>query len=230
MNVRDRLIVGLDVPTLKEAEAIVSTLGDDVSFYKIGYQLLFAGGMGFARELIESEKQVFLDMKLLDIDNTVASGVDNIVRMGVSMLTLHAYPKAMRAAVKAAAGSKLTLLGVTVLTSMDDEDLKEAGYSDNAETLVAKRAAQARAAGMGGIVCSAEESSRVRGIVGPDMAIVTPGIRPAGADHGDQKRVMTPADALKAGSTHLVVGRPIVKAEDPLTAARAILDEMNTVL
>ncbi|MBB4101657.1 orotidine-5'-phosphate decarboxylase [Allorhizobium borbori] len=230
MNARDRLIVGLDVPTLKEAEAIVSTLGDDVSFYKIGYQLLFAGGMGFARELIESEKQVFLDMKLLDIDNTVASGVENIVRMGVSMLTLHAYPKAMRAAVKAAAGSKLTLLGVTVLTSMDDEDLKEAGYSDNAETLVAKRAAQARAAGMGGIVCSAEESSRVRGIVGPDMAIVTPGIRPAGADHGDQKRVMTPADALKAGSTHLVVGRPIVKAEDPLTAARAILDEMNTVL
>ena len=230
MNVRDRLIVGLDVPTLKEAEAIVSTLGDDVSFYKIGYQLLFAGGMGFARELIESEKQVFLDMKLLDIDNTVASGVENIVRMGVSMLTLHAYPKAMRAAVKAAAGSKLTLLGVTVLTSMDDEDLKEAGYSDNAETLVAKRAAQARAAGMGGIVCSAEEASRVRGIVGPDMAIVTPGIRPAGADHGDQKRVMTPADALKAGSTHLVVGRPIVKASDPLMAARAILDEMNTVL
>ena len=230
MNVRDRLIVGLDVPTLKEAEAIVSTLGDDVSFYKIGYQLLFAGGMGFARELIESEKQVFLDMKLLDIDNTVASGVENIVRMGVSMLTLHAYPKAMRAAVKAAAGSKLTLLGVTVLTSMDDEDLKEAGYSDNAETLVAKRAAQARAAGMGGIVCSAEEASRVRGIVGPDMAIVTPGIRPAGADHGDQKRVMTPADALKAGSTHLVVGRPIVKVADPLMAARAILDEMNTVL
>jgi len=230
MNVRDRLIVGLDVPTLKEAEAIVSTLGDDVSFYKIGYQLLFAGGMGFARELIESEKQVFLDMKLLDIDNTVASGVENIVRMGVSMLTLHAYPKAMRAAVKAAAGSKLTLLGVTVLTSMDDEDLKEAGYSDNAETLVAKRAAQARAAGMGGIVCSAEEASRVRGIVGPDMAIVTPGIRPIGADHGDQKRVMTPADALKAGSTHLVVGRPIVKAADPLMAARAILDEMNTVL
>lgn len=230
MNVRDRLIVGLDVPTLKEAEAIVSTLGDDVSFYKIGYQLLFAGGMGFARELIESEKQVFLDMKLLDIDNTVASGVENIVRMGVSMLTLHAYPKAMRAAVKAAAGSKLTLLGVTVLTSMDDEDLKEAGYSDNAETLVAKRAAQARAAGMGGIVCSAEEASRVRGIVGPDMAIVTPGIRPTGADHGDQKRVMTPADALKAGSTHLVVGRPIVKAADPLMAARAILDEMNTVL
>lgn len=230
MNARDRLIVGLDVPTLKEAEAIVSTLGDDVSFYKIGYQLLFAGGMSFARELVESEKQVFLDMKLLDIDNTVASGVENIVRMGVSMLTLHAYPKAMRAAVKAAAGSKLTLLGVTVLTSMDDADLREAGYADSAETLVAKRAAQARAAGMGGVVCSPEESARVRDILGPGMAIVTPGIRPAGSDHGDQKRVMTPADALKAGSTHLVVGRPVVKAPDPLIAARAILDEMTAAL
>ncbi len=230
MTARDRLIVGLDVPTLKEAETIVSTLGDDISFYKIGYQLLFAGGLGFARELIESEKQVFLDMKLLDIDNTITSGVENIVRMGVSMLTLHAYPKAMRAAVKAAQGSKLTLLGVTVLTSMDNNDLKEAGYADNAETLVAKRAAQAREAGMGGIVCSAEESSRVRDILGPGMAIVTPGIRPAGADHGDQKRVMTPAEALKAGSTHLVVARPIVKAADPRAAARAILDEMTAVL
>lgn len=230
MTARDRLIVGLDVPTLKEAETIVSTLGDDVSFYKIGYQLLFAGGLGFARELIESEKQVFLDMKLLDIDNTITSGVENIVRMGVSMLTLHAYPKAMRAAVKAAQGSKLTLLGVTVLTSMDNNDLKEAGYADSAETLVAKRAAQAREAGMGGIVCSAEESARVRGILGPDMAIVTPGIRPAGTDHGDQKRVMTPAQALKAGSTHLVVARPIVKAADPRASARAILDEMTAAL
>lgn len=226
-DARDRLIVGLDVPTLKEAEAIVSTLGDDVSFYKIGYQLLFAGGLGFARELIEGEKKVFLDMKLLDIDNTITSGVENIARMGVSMLTLHAYPKAMRAAVKAANGSPLTLLGVTVLTSMDDADLIEAGYADSAETLVARRAAQAREAGMGGIVCSAEESARVRPILGPDMAIVTPGIRPAGADHGDQKRVMTPAQALAAGSTHLVVARPIVKAAEPLEAARAILAEMQ---
>ena len=229
-DVRDRLIVGLDVPTLKEAESIVSTLGDEISFYKIGYQLLFAGGLRFARELIESEKKIFLDMKLLDIDNTVASGVENIARMGVSMLTLHAYPKAMRAAVKAAAGSPLKLLGVTVLTSMDDADLIEAGYADTAETLVLKRAKQAREAGMGGIVCSAEESAKVRPILGPDMAIVTPGIRPAGADHGDQKRVMTPAEALRAGSTHLVVARPIVKAGDPCEAARAILDEMRTVL
>lgn len=229
-DVRDRLIVGLDVPTLKEAESIVSTLGDEISFYKIGYQLLFAGGLRFARELIESEKKIFLDMKLLDIDNTVASGVENIARMGVSMLTLHAYPKAMRAAVKAAAGSPLKLLGVTVLTSMDDADLIEAGYADTAETLVLKRAKQAREAGMDGIVCSAEESAKVRPILGPDLAIVTPGIRPAGADHGDQKRVMTPSEALRAGSTHLVVARPIVKAGDPCEAARAILDEMRTVL
>jgi orotidine-5'-phosphate decarboxylase len=230
MNARDRLIVGLDVPTLSEAETIVSTLGDDVLFYKIGYQLVFAGGLDFAKDLIKSGKKVFLDMKLLDIDNTVAHGVENIAKIGVSMLTLHAYPKAMRAAVAAASGSDLTLLGVTVLTSMDDEDLREAGYAISPQELVYKRAAQARDAKMGGIVCSAEESAAVRQILGPDMAIVTPGIRPAGADKGDQKRVMTPADAIKAGSSHLVVARPIVQAADPKAAAQAILSEMTAAL
>jgi orotidine-5'-phosphate decarboxylase len=230
MTARDHLIVGLDVPTVTEAEAIVKTLGDDISFYKIGHQLAFAGGLEFARELAQSGKKIFLDMKLLDIDNTVASGVENIAKMGMTMLTLHAYPKAMRAAVKAAEGSGLCLLGVTVLTSMDADDMIEAGYSDDPTTLVLKRAAQARAVGMGGIVCSAEESAAVRAIIGPDMALVTPGIRPAGADKGDQKRVMTPADALRAGSSHLVVARPIVKAPDPKAAARAILDEMLTAL
>jgi orotidine-5'-phosphate decarboxylase len=169
-------------------------------------------------------------MKLLDIDNTVAKGVENIVRMGMSMLTLHAYPKAMRAAVEAARGSDLCLLGVTVLTSMDAQDVIEAGYQLDPQALVLRRAEQARAAGMGGIVCSAEEASAVRNIVGPDMAIVTPGIRPAGSDPGDQKRVMTPADALAAGSSHLVVARPIVKAADPRAAALAILDEMRGAL
>jgi orotidine-5'-phosphate decarboxylase len=230
MTARDHLIVGLDVPTVTEAEAIVKTLGDDISFYKIGHQLAFAGGLEFARDLAQSGKKIFLDMKLLDIDNTVASGVENIAKMGMTMLTLHAYPKAMRAAVKAAEGSGLCLLGVTVLTSMDADDMIEAGYSDDPTTLVLKRAAQARAAGMGGIVCSAEESTAVRAIIGPDMALVTPGIRPAGADKGDQKRVMTPADALRAGSSHLVVARPIVRAPDPKAAARAILDEMLTAL
>ncbi|MBW8282870.1 MAG: orotidine-5'-phosphate decarboxylase [Rhizobium sp.] len=230
MTPRERLIVGLDVPTVREAETIVQTLGDDILFYKIGYQLAFAGGLEFARELAESGKKIFLDMKLLDIDNTVASGVENIAKMGMSMLTLHAYPKAMRAAVKAAEGSGLCLLGVTVLTSMDEQDLSDAGYEYDPHTLVLRRAEQARTAGMGGIVCSAEEASAVRKVIGPDMALVTPGIRPAGADRGDQKRVMTPADALKAGSSHLVVARPIVKAEDPKAAARAILAEMATAL
>ena len=226
MSARERLIVGLDVPTVKEAETIVTQIGDDVLFYKIGYQLVFAGGLEFAKELAESGKKIFLDMKLLDIDNTVAHGVENIAKMGMSMLTLHAYPKAMRAAVKAAEGSGLCLLGVTVLTSMDNEDLAEAGYQGDARSLVLRRAEQAREASMGGIVCSAEESRAVRDILGPDMAVVTPGIRPAGADKGDQKRVMTPYDAIQAGSSHLVVGRPIIKAEDPKAAARAILDDM----
>lgn len=227
---RDRLIVGLDLPTIADAEKIVSTLGNDVSFYKIGYQLVFAGGLEFARDLAKSGKNVFLDMKLLDIDNTVAKGVENIAKMGMSMLTLHAYPKAMKAAVEAAKGSDLCLLGVTVLTSMDEQDVIDAGYEYDPHTLVLRRAEQARAAGMGGIVCSAEELAAVRKIIGPDMALVTPGIRPAGADKGDQKRVMTPSEALKAGSSHLVVARPIVAAAEPLAAARAILAEMNGAL
>ncbi|WP_339072857.1 orotidine-5'-phosphate decarboxylase [Sinorhizobium meliloti] len=229
-SARDRLIVGLDLPTVTEAEKIVSTLGEEVLFYKIGYQLAFAGGLDFARDLAASGKQVFLDMKLLDIDNTVAKGVENIVKMGVSMLTLHAYPKAMKSAVEAARGSNLCLLGVTVLTSMDEQDVIDAGYEYDPHSLVLRRAEQARAAGMGGIVCSAEEAAAVRKIIGGDMALVTPGIRPVGAEKGDQKRVMTPADALRAGSSHLVVGRPIVAAPDPLAASRAILAEMESAL
>lgn len=227
-ELRDRLIVGLDVPTIADAEKLVEQLGDTVSFYKIGYQLVFAGGLDFARQLIEAKKKVFLDMKLLDIDNTIAKGVENVAKMGVSMLTLHAYPKAMRAAVEAAAGSELCLLGVTVLTSMDDADLREAGYLDTPEKLVLKRAQQARDAGMGGIVASAVEASAIRQTIGNEMAVVTPGIRPAGAEKGDQKRVMTPADALKAGASHLVVARPIVAASDCKAAAQAILAEMQS--
>jgi orotidine-5'-phosphate decarboxylase len=230
MDARERLIVGLDVPTIGEAERLVSALGDDILFYKIGYQLVFAGGLEFARDLAASGKKIFLDMKLLDIDNTVASGVENIAKMGMSMLTLHAYPKAMKAAVEAARGSDLCLLGVTVLTSMDEQDLTAAGYEYDPHTLVLRRAEQAYLAGMGGIVCSAEEASAVRKIIGADMALVTPGIRPEGSDRGDQKRVMTPAAALKAGSSHLVVARPIVKAPDPKAAARAILAEIETAV
>lgn len=223
---RERMIVALDVPTVTEARAVISKLGDAASFYKIGYQLAFAGGLDLASALVREGRQVFLDMKLLDIDNTVAKAVENVAKTGVSMLTLHAYPKAMRAAVAAAKGSGLTLLGVTVLTSMDADDLKEAGYAMTPGELVLRRAQQAREAGMGGIVCSAEEAAAVRAIVGADMAVVTPGIRPAGADRGDQKRVMTPGEAITAGASHLVVGRPITGASDMAGAARAISAEI----
>lgn len=222
-----RLIVALDVATVKQAADLVDRLADGVSFYKIGYQLAFAGGLEFARDLKRAGKNVFLDMKLLDIDNTVAKAVENIVLMGVDMLTLHAYPGAMRAAVSAAHGSDLCLLGVTVLTSMDTADLTAAGYATDAAALVRKRAAQARQAGMGGVVCSAEEASVVRDILGPEMAIVTPGIRPSGTEKGDQKRVMTPSAAILAGASHLVVGRPIVAAKDPQAAAAAITAEIK---
>ncbi len=227
---KDHLIVALDVADLPAAEALVGTLGDSVTFYKIGYQLAFAGGLAFARDLVAEGKQVFLDMKLLDIDHTVARAVENIAKTGVHMLTLHAYPKAMRAAVAAASGSQLCLLGVTVLTSMDDGDLMEAGYSGKADALVIARAKQAQQSGMGGVVASAREAARIRKIIGPEMAIVTPGIRPAGASAGDQKRVMTPGDAIAAGASHLVVGRPIIAAEDPKAAAGAILSEITRTI
>lgn len=227
---RDRLIVGLDVADIQQAEKLVEELGDTIGFYKIGYQLLFAGGLDFARALKSANKKVFLDMKLLDIDNTIKSAVENIVKLGVDMLTVHAYPKAMRAAVEAARGSNLCLLGVTVLTSMDGEDLKEAGYADDPQTLVLKRARQARQENMGGIVASAAEAALLRDVIGIDMALVTPGIRPKGAEKGDQKRVMSPKEAIQAGASHLVVARPIVKANDPLEAARKILFEMEEAL
>lgn len=224
---KDRLIVGLDLPTLKEAEAAVRDLEGVVSFYKIGYQLAFAGGFDFARELASGGTKVFLDMKLLDIDNTVAKGVEAIARMGVTMLTVHAYPKVMGAAVAAARGSDLCLLGVTVLTSMDGPDLLDAGYAGtDPQALVARRAEQARQAEMGGIVCSAGEAAAVRAIVGPAMAVVTPGIRPAGGDRHDQKRVVTPAEAIRSGASHLVVARPIVGAPDRRAAAQTMLAEM----
>jgi orotidine-5'-phosphate decarboxylase len=225
--VDDRLIVALDVDGVSEARTMINRLGDVVSYYKIGHQLAFSGGLDLARQLTADGKHVFLDMKLLDIDNTVEKGVAAIASLGVQMLTIHAYPKAMRAAVKAAAGSGLTLLGVTVLTSMDEADLAEAGYSGTPRDLVLRRALQAREAGMGGIVCSPEEAKAVRAILGPDMAVVTPGIRPTGADKGDQKRIATPRDALKSGASHLVVGRPITAAADPKGAALEILAEMS---
>ena len=222
------LIVALDVDTRAEAEALVETLGDAADFYKIGYQLIYGGdGLGLGKALIAAGKRVFFDLKLLDIDNTVEKGAAAIAATGASMLTVHAYPQCMRAAAKAAAGSGLTILGVSVLTSMDDNDVAEAGFARDTVGLVSLRAGQAKAAGIGGLVCSPREAEMVRGIVGPGMAIVTPGIRPAGSAVGDQKRTLGPAEAIAAGASHLVVGRPITEALDPAAAARAILAEMN---
>ena len=230
LSPRDRLIVPLDVPSLEDARAIIADLGEAVSFYKIGYQLGYAGGFDLARELIAEGKDVFMDLKLLDIDNTIEKGVVSISTLGAKFLTIHAYPKAMRAAVAGKAGSSLNLLGVTVLTSMDDADLVDAGYRYTAAELVAKRAADARAAGMDGIVCSAQEAEAMREIVGPDIAIVTPGIRPAGTDVGDQKRVMTPKRAIAAGADYLVVGRPILAADDRKAMALSIVDDISAAL
>ncbi|MBI4922223.1 MAG: orotidine-5'-phosphate decarboxylase [Devosia nanyangense] len=222
------LIVALDLDTRAEAESLIEALGDTVDFYKIGYQLAYGGdGLALGKALIAAGKRVFFDLKLLDIDNTVEKGVAAIARTGASMLTVHAYPQCMRAAVKGAAGSGLTILGVSVLTSMDDRDVAEAGFARDTAGLVALRAGQAKTAGIGGLVCSPLEAQMVRSIVGPDMAIVTPGIRPAGSAAGDQKRVMGPAEAIAAGASHLVVGRPITAAADPKLAARVILAEMG---
>lgn len=223
---KDRLIVALDVPDVAAAEGLVTALGDSVTFYKVGMQLIYAGGVDFARNLVVAGKQVFLDAKLLDIDNTVAHAVESIARLGVTFATVHAYPKAMRAAVAARGDAPLKLLGVTVLTSMDDSDLVEAGYATTATGLVAARAGLARDAKMDGIVASPAEAAAVRRIVGPAIAIVTPGIRPAGAEIGDQKRVATPETAIRAGADYLVVGRPINAAADPKAAADSIVAEI----
>jgi orotidine-5'-phosphate decarboxylase len=225
MQPRERLIVALDVPSVEAAQSLVARLGETVSFYKIGYQLAFAGGLAYAPVLAEAGKRVFLDLKLHDIGHTVAAGVKSVSRLGASFLTVHAYPQTMHAAVEAREGD-LRILAVTVLTSYDDADLAAAGYDFTVPELVAERAAQARDIGVDGLVCAATEAPKVRIVVGSKLALVTPGIRPAGADSGDQKRIMTPSAAMAAGADYLVVGRPIVAAADPKAAAEAIVEEI----
>jgi orotidine-5'-phosphate decarboxylase len=223
---RDRLIVALDLPSVPAAEALIARLGDSVKFYKIGYQLAFAGGLPLAEQLVRTGKQVFVDLKLHDIGNTVAKGVESVAKLGATFLTVHAYPQTMRAAVEARRGSQLRILAVTVLTSYDDTDLVEAGYQVSVDDLVAERAHQAQDIGVDGIVCSPEEAGPLRLIVGPSMALVTPGVRPAGVAPNDQKRVTTPRRAIEAGADYLVVGRPIVESNDPREAADAIVAEI----
>lgn len=227
LEARERLIVALDVPSVAVAEATVARLGDSVRFYKIGYQLAFAGGLPFADRLIAAGKQLFLDLKLHDIGNTVAKGVESVAQMGATFLTVHAYPQTMKAAMEGKRGSKLRILAVTVLTSYDDADLAAAGYEMSVKELAVARAAQARDTGVDGLVCSAEEAASLRAIMGPGMVLVTPGIRPAGSASGDQKRIMTPARAIEAGADYLVVGRPVLEARDPRTAADAIVAEIE---
>ncbi|WP_295848026.1 orotidine-5'-phosphate decarboxylase [Tardiphaga sp.] len=229
MEPRDRLIVGLDLPSVEQAEAMIARLGDSVTFYKIGYQLAYAGGLPLIRKLADAGKKVFADLKLHDIGNTVASGVESVARLGATFLTVHAYPQTMSAAVQGRAGSSLQILAVTVLTSYDDDDLKAAGYQLGVRDLVEVRAQQARALGVDGVVCSPEEAAHLRGIVGP-MRLVTPGVRPAGSAIGDQKRVMTPSDAIRAGADHVVVARPVMQAADPKAVADAIVDEITQAL
>src|SRR5580698_7806101 len=202
---KDRLIVALDLPGVDQAEAMIARLGDSVTFYKIGYQLAYAGGLSLVGQLTASGKKVFVDLKLHDIGNTVARGVESLASLGATFLTVHAYPQTMKAAVEGRAGSDLKILAVTVLTSYDDGDLHAAGYRLGVSDLVEARAQQAQVLGIDGLVCSAEEAASLRKIVGHRMSLVTPGIRPAGTASGDQKRIMTPGRAIAAGADYLVV-------------------------
>ncbi|MTI01128.1 orotidine-5'-phosphate decarboxylase [Roseibium sp. RKSG952] len=228
----DRLVMGLDVPTVREAEDLVKQTQGTVGVYKIGMELQFAGGLELARDLAADGHKIFLDVKLHDIDNTITRAVRNVAQMGVTFMTVHAYPKTMRAALKALEDrpDKLCILGVTVLTSMDEQDLLAAGYKGPLADTVEMRARDAKAAGLGGIVCAATEAQRMRPVLGDELVMVTPGIRPAGHAAGDQKRVMTPADAIKAGSDYLVVGRPLNQAKDPRATAVGIVSEIESAL
>jgi orotidine-5'-phosphate decarboxylase len=227
---KDRLIVSLDLPALEPAEAMIARLGDSVTFYKIGYQLVYAGGLSLARKLAAAGKKVFIDVKLHDIGNTVMRGVESLSTHGATFMTVHAYPQTMQAAVEGRGKSGLQILAVTVLTSYNEADLQEAGYRRTISDMVAIRARQAKALGVDGLVCSPEEVAALRAIVGDQMRLVTPGIRPAGSASGDQKRIMTPARAIAAGADYLVVGRPIVEAADPKAAADEIHAEIAQAL
>ena len=226
---RQRLIVALDVSTAAAAQKIVAAVGDSALTYKVGMQLYTAEGPQVVRDLVSSGRQVFLDLKYHDIPNTVGSAVSEAAKLGVSMLTVHASgsDKMLCAAVDAArARPGLMVLAVTVLTSMDGSDLEAIGMAGSVADSVVRLARIALANGCQGIVTSAREASKVRAELGKDFAIVTPGVRPAGSSVGDQKRVVTPAEAIAAGASHIVVGRPITEAADPAAEARAILAQM----
>jgi orotidine-5'-phosphate decarboxylase len=232
LDPRHRLIIALDVSTAAAARTIVAAVGDSALTYKVGMQLYTAEGPQVVRDLLSSGRRVFLDLKYHDIPNTVAAAVREAAQLGVSMLTVHASGsrKMLRAAVDSARAARpeLTVLAVTVLTSMDESDLETIGIPGTVTDQVLRLATLALANGCQGIVTSAREASRLRAELGDEFALVTPGVRPAGAGHEDQVRVVTPAEAISAGASHIVVGRPITGATDPAAAARAILGQISS--
>ncbi|MGC2196441.1 MAG: orotidine-5'-phosphate decarboxylase [Terriglobales bacterium] len=227
---RERLIVALDVSSAAAAQKIVAAVGDSARFYKVGLQLYTAEGPQVVRDLVASGRQVFLDLKYHDIPNTVAAAVKETSRLGVSMLTVHAAGGGtmMRAAVDAARNTRASplILAVTVLTSLDSRDLEHAGVRGTVVDQVSRLAALAIASGCHGVVASAQEAATLRAELGDDFLIVTPGVRPPGRDHGDQARVVTPAEAIASGASYIVVGRPITEASDPAAEAREILAQI----
>ena len=223
-SARDRLIVALDMPVREEAQRLVANLGAEVTFYKVGLELLFAGGLQLAQDLRRSGKHVFLDMKLLDIAHTVERAVANASELGLNFLTVHGHDlKTLRAAVSGRGGSKLKLLAVTVLTNLGPDDLNQQGTILSPADLVLRRATLAREAGFDGVIASGQEAARIREMAGPGFLIVTPGIRLMGSSMDDQERVTTPERAISAGADYVVVGRPITQASDPRIAAESFV-------
>lgn len=221
------IIIALDVENAEQARGLVSQIGDAVDFYKVGLELYAAAGMELVTELIASRKQVFLDLKFHDIGETVKRAVAQVAKRGVRFLTVHATDTVMRAAVEGRGASNLQLLGVTVLTDVDQKDLDAMGFSCTIEELVARRARSAVSIGIDGLVCSPLEVANVRRITGPETVLVTPGVRSAGASVGDQKRVATPRDAIANGASYLVIGRQVTRAADPAAEVRRILNEIG---
>ncbi len=226
---RDRIIVALDFPSTQEAQVMASRLKGRVGVFKIGMELVYSGGLDLARQLIDDGEQVFLDLKLLDIGHTVMRATKAVARLGATFLTVHGIDeKTMKAALEGRGDSSLKLLGITVMTNLDGEDLRQQGIEKlSPSELAIRRAVMAAKCGFDGVITSGHEATAIRQAVGRDRLIITPGIRPAGADIGDQTRVMTPARALQAGADYLVIGRPITKSKDPVAAVDQIISQIE---
>jgi orotidine-5'-phosphate decarboxylase len=231
MTPKDRLIIALDLPSTEEAERLAAAVGAEGTFYKIGYQLMPIGGLDLTRRLSDAGKKVFLDFKFHDIGATVERGTASVAKLGADILTVHAEPDTLKGAVAGRGGDKrLKIFGVTVLTSLNQDSLTRMGIDMALEALVLKRAEFAAEAGADGVIASAKEAAAIKARFGAALEVVTPGVRPAGADANDQKRVVTPAAAIAAGADRLVVGRPIIAAADPKAAAAAIQTEIARAL